>query len=241
MATFKVKAIILKRINFYEADRLITAFSEFKGKLIFIAKGIKKPLSKMAGHLELFNLVDLVLAEGRNFDLATQVEATKTFPKLRSNLKKMALAFYFAELVDQLTPEQQPHPKIFQLMNLILTRLDSQEDKLSQDTLLPYFVFNLLKDLGYLPELFQCVSCSKKLEESQNNYFSCQLGGVLDEQCHFKDHLSLKISPNIIKILRIIITRELEFWLKIKLTKEEEINLKKISEQYLHYILEFKF
>ena len=53
--SYKTEAIVLKRTNFGEADRLVTVFSQPRGKLVLLAKGIRRLTSRKKGHLELFN------------------------------------------------------------------------------------------------------------------------------------------------------------------------------------------
>ena len=66
--TFNTKAIILKREPFWEADTRVVVYSLEKGKLHLIARGTKKISSKLAGHLEPMNFVDLMVVRGKQFD-----------------------------------------------------------------------------------------------------------------------------------------------------------------------------
>ena len=70
--SYKATAIILKRTNFSEADRLITIFTKKHGKLTLIAKGIRKLTSRKKGHLELFTLAQLQIAKTKSIDIITE-------------------------------------------------------------------------------------------------------------------------------------------------------------------------
>jgi len=62
--TFHAQAVVLRHIEYGEADRILTLFSLERGKFQAIAKGVRKIKSRKAGHLEPFTYVSLFLAEG---------------------------------------------------------------------------------------------------------------------------------------------------------------------------------
>ncbi|MBE2222398.1 MAG: DNA repair protein RecO, partial [Anaerolineae bacterium] len=62
--TLRTEAIVLKRHNFGEADRLLTLYTREFGKMKAIAKGARKPQSRKTGHVELFMRSQFLLAEG---------------------------------------------------------------------------------------------------------------------------------------------------------------------------------
>src|SRR3990167_2736637 len=98
MPSYKTRGIIIKRSNFSEADRLVTIFSKDRGKIRAIAKGVRRPLSKLGGHIELFCLTNFVIAEGRNLDIISGAEIEKCFFDIRSGLDKTSTAFYLGEI-----------------------------------------------------------------------------------------------------------------------------------------------
>lgn len=69
MATYQTSAIILKRVDIFEADRLYHIYTESFGKIRTVAGGARKINSKLAGHLEPFNLVWAELITKKNGDL----------------------------------------------------------------------------------------------------------------------------------------------------------------------------
>jgi len=62
--SYKAEGIILKRINFSEADKILTIFTKRHGKVRAIAKGVRRLTSRKAGSVELFNQAGLFLLEG---------------------------------------------------------------------------------------------------------------------------------------------------------------------------------
>lgn len=150
--TYKTEGIILKRNNYGEADRILTIFSKHYGKIRVMAKGVRKLSSRKAGSLELFNQSILFLVKGRNLDLITEAQPLNLFKEWRKDLEKISSAYYFCELVDKLTPDNQPQPAVFDLLRQAFLKLKI----LSGPRLTREFEEKLLKELGFgVPEVLQ--------------------------------------------------------------------------------------
>lgn len=68
------RAIVLGRVNYGEADRIVTVLSEKSGKLTLLAKGVRKQKSKLAGGLEVFNINEITYIPGKK-EIATLVSS----------------------------------------------------------------------------------------------------------------------------------------------------------------------
>lgn len=145
MKTYKVEAIVLKRQNISEADKILTIFSKEKGKIKVLAKGVRKISSRRAGGLELFNHVSLVICEGKGLDSVSEANILNNYVVWRKDLRAVGVAFYLCELVDRLTVEGQDHDEVF---NLLLRSLEKNCTKNARKTIL-VFEEELLKHLGF--------------------------------------------------------------------------------------------
>lgn len=143
--TYKTEAIVLKRKNFGETDKFLTLYTKQNGKIRVIAKGIRRTTSRKAGSLELFNYCRLILAKGRNLDIITEVAVVDSFRSWRKNLIKVAVAFYFSELIDKLTPDGQENSKVFDLLREYLAKIGS----FGLAGLVRAFEEQLLEELGF--------------------------------------------------------------------------------------------
>src|SRR5436305_5617774 len=74
--SYPVEAIVLKRTDLGEADRVLTLLTPNKGKFHAIAKGIRRPISKKAGHLELLSHSQLQVALGRKDRKSTRLNSS---------------------------------------------------------------------------------------------------------------------------------------------------------------------
>ena len=171
---YRVLAIVLKRRDMGEADRLLTVLTRDRGKLTLLAKGVRRVASRKAGHIEPFTEVDILIARGRTFHLVTQAETTAAHRRLREDLWLSAWAYYVAELVDAFTQDDDPHELLFDLLAETLARLETTTDPA---LVARYFELHLLSFVGYQPQLFRCLECGELLEP-QVNFFSLESGGV---------------------------------------------------------------
>ena len=150
MNSYSVEGIVIKRHNLGEADKLITLFTPDHGKITVMAKGIRKLSSKRAGSLELFNLVKAAIVKGRgDLDTLTEVQTLHTFSSWRKHLGRVTLAYQLAEVVDKLTPDRQPHPRVFEILKNSLSQIGNL--KIDWKTKIDQWLLNILIDLGYWP------------------------------------------------------------------------------------------
>ena len=220
MPIYKTKGIILRSRDLGETDRIITILTQKKGKISAIAKGIRRPGAKFSGNLELFCYSDLVLAEGRDLDIVTSAESINCFKSFREDLKKTAIAFYVVELTDKLTGEKVQFTRI---LNLILETFNKLETKTDLDLLKTYFMLNLIEELGFKPELTNCLKCHLKPKKP---CFSSKEGGLLCHNCVKIDPAAIPISITAIKVLRLFLERNL----KVIDRLPKDINKKEIDK-----------
>jgi len=143
--TYKTEGFILKQRPFGEADRLLTVYSKHYGKIRCLAKGVRRLKSRKAGSLELFSLSNLFFAKGKNLDLITEAVLVNNFSSWRQDLARVGVAFYFVELVDKLSAEEQPNKQVFDLLEKSFLRL--KEANLA--SLVQEFERELLASLGF--------------------------------------------------------------------------------------------
>lgn len=163
MATYKVDALILKKKNYKEADRIITIFSRGVGKMDVRAKGVRRSQSRLAGHLETFSYANLLLAEGRTFDIVTQANLYEGFGAIRRELARMAEAFSAFELLDAITPSGYKDSSLFDFILDYLRELEKVPEK-RIPVLRQSFEIRLIDVLGFLPNLVHCSECGSAFE-----------------------------------------------------------------------------
>jgi len=231
---YQTEAIIIKKTKLGEADRILTLYTPHLGKIQAVAKGVRRPRSKMAGHLELLTHSQVWLARGRNLDTITGSQTINSFLPLKSDLWLTSCALYAIELVDQFTADQIEDYPLFQLLLETMHRLCQAGDN---ELALRYFELHLLNEVGYRPQLQQCVSCHLPLEPV-TNWFCPSAGGMLCSNCSLNQPLTYPLSVNALKVLRFFQGSDYDTVRKLKMNSELSQELEEVMRHYLKYLLE---
>lgn len=195
MGLYKTEAIVLGYRLLGEADKILTLFSPQQGKIHAVARGVRRPRSRLLGGTQLFTHSNFLILEGRNLDNISQCEIKESFHALRTNLEYMAYGLYFAELIRASTPLEDKNRELFNFLLKTQRVLPGWQDP---EVLKFIYEIKLMALQGFAPELFCCVSCGGKL--SGQIRFSPPLGGVVCGQCHHQGGVVL--SPEVLMTLR---------------------------------------
>ena len=149
--SYKTEAIILKRRNFGEADRILTIFTKYNGKITVKAPGVRRITSRRSSHIELLNLSIFTLYKSSKtfFHIVTEAQTLEDFSPIKDNLEKIGYAYYICELINGLCPENQENRSVFFLLKNVLGKLAAEEDSCK---LISYFEKDLLRILGFWQE-----------------------------------------------------------------------------------------
>ena len=231
---YKTTAIVLRHRKLGEADKILTLFTANRGKLDAVAKGVRRPTSKLAGHVEPLTYSTFLLAQGRELDIVTQAEILEPLTPLRENLERLGRGLYAAELVDRFTPDRQESYPLFRLLLETLRRLAARDDL---DLVLRYFEVHLLHELGYRPQLDRCVSCEGALEPT-TNFWSAASGGVLCPACAADDPLARELSLGALKVLRLLQRSGFGDAARVRIAAGLALELERHLREYILYVLE---
>ncbi len=232
--TYQTEAIIIKKTRLGEADSILTLYTPDLGKIQGFAKSLRKPKSKMAGHLELLTHSLVSLARGRNLDTITGSQTINSFLPLKSNLELTSYALYATELVNQFTADHvENHP----LFRSLLETMEQLCQTGKSELVLRYFELQLLNEVGYRPQLQQCVTCRHPLKPVINS-FCPGAGGVLCPDCCQSEPLSRPLSVNALKVLRLLQNSDYGTVSRLALNRELSHELEAVIRDYLKYHLE---
>lgn len=198
--SIRTEGVILRRRDFGEKDRILTVFTRKLGRVGLIAKGVRNPSSRKAGHLETFMRSSLLIGRGRNLHILTQAEVIDEYPVLRESLTGIGYGSYVVELVDAFTYEEGSHLALYRLLISTLERLNQGEPP---DLVLRYYELRILELVGFRPELFRCVGCTRAVQE-EDQFLSGRLGGVICPRCAESSPPEARraISSRVLKYLR---------------------------------------
>lgn len=232
--TTRAEAIVLRTMEYAEADKILTLYTPTLGKVHAIAKGVRRPTSRMGGHLDLFAHATILLVHGRTLDIVTQGQGLHAFTQLRHDLDRLAKACYAVELVDRFTEDHNPAPDLFRLLLRALERIDSGTRPAA--TLL-LFTLHLLSLSGYRPQLHRCVTCEHTIEPG-SNAFDSELGGVLCPQCAPAHATARPISDTALKLLRNLQTRGEALLQLTAIPAAAQSEAEEVIGRYVQYLLD---
>lgn len=234
MVIIKTQGIVIKRINFGEADKIITLLTKDRGKIRVVAKGVRKPKARLAGFLDLFHYNEYLIAEGRNLDIITSASTVENWHGINQSLQQVALAYYMAETIDKLIEETQEIGDVFDLIYFNFRTLHQNEINLN--VLKSFFEINIVSALGYKPELEKCIECNQTIQKDA--WFSFALGGILDSSHKNNDLLALPLSLSDLKILKGMYINNVQELQSVNWVDKISPQLSKISNGFLNYIID---
>jgi len=188
--TFVTDAINIKSYPLSENDNIVVMFSKDKGLIKGIAKGVKKPKSKLGARMQALVCNKLMLNEGRNLDVIKEAQAINPFNKLRHSLEKLNYSIYITEIIGNFCKENTDdtddiNKDIYELFYKTLENISNAEDNVHIMLSVIRFQLKFMRMIGFGVELSHCLRCSAPIEEE--SYFSIENGGVTCRHCFQED------------------------------------------------------
>ncbi len=158
----KTKAIVLSRRNCNDYDSLISCYSLDFGKICLLAKGLKRPKAKLAGHLEPLNIIDLMIIKGRERDYIGSAISEDSFLNIKRNYYLVDIAGRSINFLNGLIFQNQADYSIFLILKDFLAELNNLKDNDKKaEVYLIFFQLRLLDILGYDFDFSHCSVCNK--------------------------------------------------------------------------------
>jgi DNA repair protein RecO (recombination protein O) len=232
---FRTDAIILRRQDFKEYDRLVTLFTPEYGKFTVVAKGVRRPTGRNTGHVELFTCTRMLIARGRDLGVLNQSEMTDSFLTIREDLERAAYAHHVVELLDRFTEPEEAHPELYGLLLDTIARIADRAADLR--IVARHYELSLLALVGFQPELFDCVIGHESLEPL-DQYFSAFDGGAICPEHAENNPHALPMSLPALKVLRFMQQEPFEMCHKLQLNGVLHLELERILHSYIVFLLE---
>ena len=243
MPVYKAEAIVLRQQTLGEADRIVTLFTREYGKLRAVAKGVRRPTSRLGGRIEPFTHVRLLLARGRTLDVIAQAEIVGAFAGVRADLIRSAYAAYVAELIDRGLADRDQHEEIFALTRNALDELEGAREDDAELAVLS-FALRLAGLLGYQPETAACVECGRSLPHTRGAVegwaFSPLRGGALCSTCRPEDPEAIVASPGLLAMFDYLARAAGTQSSRLKMTPTQRGDLARLVQTHLEHRWEVK-
>jgi len=220
---------VLRKLDYGEADRIFTLLTSTHGKVGAIAKGVRRPQSKLGPSLELYGHVDVLLARGRGeLDVVAQVERVPGY-RIEGDVERMAHAALIAELAERVCEDRHPVDGVYELAVMAMEELARESDPRRASA---WFLLSALDLLGYAPQLVACVSCEKPLA-AKPAAFSAEAGGFLCDSCALPAMDPVPLAT--IKVLRLMASGDLATYRRLKLDDPLMASIEGVLQAQLEY------
>lgn len=232
--------IVLREVNYKESDKILTILTTDLGKITVTARGCRKHRKDGSGISAVSQLLvwsELTIKDFRGRWLLADGSTGMDFRRMRSDLDRLALASYFAELVENLVQEDTPSPDILALLLNILYALDTLDKPLP--LVKSAFELRLLSLAGFAPMLDCCAICKK--EQPEYPRLSLRNAVLHCRDCRSGDGISMPIEGGALEAMRHILSCDRKKLLSFRLGGVGEKQLSDASEAFLLTQMEHGF
>ncbi|MDQ0858342.1 DNA repair protein RecO [Bacillus sp. V2I10] len=222
----KCEGIVIRTNDYGETNKIVTIYTRELGKVGVMARGAKKPNSRLTSSTQLFTYGYFLFQKSSGLGGLQQGETISSMRGIREDIFLTAYASYAAELLDKSTEQNEPNPFLFELFSQTLQLLNEGVDP---DVLLFIFEMKIVNVLGLYPQLDSCVNCSSK---DGTFHFSIRENGFICHRCFGADPYRLQISQATAKLLRLFYYFDLERLGKVTVKSETKAELKLVIDSY---------
>jgi DNA repair protein RecO (recombination protein O) len=222
----KCEGIVIRTTDYGETNKIVTLYTREWGKIGVMARGAKKPNSRLSAITQLFTHGYFLVSRGSGLGSVQQGERISSFRSIGKDIFLTAYASYIVELTDKCTEDKKPNPFHFELLFQTVNYLNEGYDPV---ILMHIYEMKMLNSMGLYPILNQCSVCG-----STDGHFSFSIreGGFICERCLGKDPYHIKISQVTVKLLRLFYYFDLSRLGNISVKEETKAELKNVITAY---------
>lgn len=233
---FRTHALILRRRDFGESDRILTVLTPNHGRRDVIAKGARTPASRRTGHVELYTMAEMQIGVGRELDVAASATLVKPWLPLRENLQRGAYAAYASELLIRFTGDAGDEPaSLFDLLDMAFEAIANDPDP---RLAVRYYEMRLLEIVGFRPQLQTCVITQTEIKP-RDQYYSYEGGGVVSPEAAQRGGGALvPLSLDALKVMRYLQRTPYDEVRVLRVGAALHTELERVLQGYIVYLLE---
>ncbi len=238
MPGFSTPAILIRRVDYGDADLILHFLTLEHGKISSVAKNAKKSVKRFSGVLELFYVLDIVCNKGKGkLHVLKEASVRHPFFNIRSDIEKTAYASYWAQLIHEWMEEGQKEPRIFGLFQKVLNLLDNK--MMAPEVLSIVFQIKFLSISGIYPNFDQCGQCGLPLDKiiGDTLIFNLGKGSLKCGSCAPKSERDFLISRGAVKQLKWITEKPAEKIFRIRFSNQVQRESLSFLETFVPYHL----
>ena len=202
-------AIVLRRVNYRDNDRMVTLLSPSRGRIDAMIRNCRKPKSHNLNAAELFALGDYMLHETGGHIMVTSVHLIETFYPLRSDYTRLTCGTWLLSLAEAVAEPEQEQQELFMLLLHTLSRLAFSDQPWKP--LLSGFLLHFSACQGFKPRLNHCCLCGRPLAEEPPLFFDAAEGGLCCGNCR-RTRDQVPLTPEQVRWMRRALTEGSASW-----------------------------
>lgn len=246
----KLRGLVLREVKIGEADKLLSLVCEGVGRIDVSGKGVRSLKSPHMAATQIFAYSSFVLRKGKKYYYIAESELIEPFFGLRSDLDRLSLASYIADVVLDLIPEGVADDDLLRLALNTFFAL-SEKKNIPFRQVKGAFEMKAADIAGFCPDLSFCMRCGT--DSHREMYLDVMNGGIVCGDCRTPVILEnaredsgtamihLKLTPSVLAALRYIFAADEKRFLSFTLEKEELKLFSNVCERYLLDHLEHGF
>ncbi|SIT82282.1 DNA repair protein RecO [Edaphobacillus lindanitolerans] len=200
----KWEGIILRTGPYGESNKVVTMLTREAGKISAMARGAKKPASRLAGVTQPFTHGLYLVRSGRGMGTLQSGDPLEPMRFLHQDITAAAYASYIAELMDRLVEDGRPAPAEF---GLLLQAFHAINEEYDPEAITLFVEWKMLPVAGVYPVLHQCANCGATEGEFA---YSFRENGFLCHRCFELDRHLVRLSPAQVRLIRTFYTVPIE-------------------------------
>lgn len=222
----KCEGIVIRINDYGETNKIVTLYTREWGKVGVMARGAKKPSSRLAAVTQPFTYGNYLVQTGRGLGGLQQGEIISSMKAIKEDIFLTAYASYIAELTDKSTEDRKANPFLFELFYQALNYIN---EGLDPEVIMLIYEMKMLNTLGLYPVLDKCSVCGS----TEGRYsLSIREGGLICHRCAEKDPYRFDVSQVTIKLLRVFYYIDLNRLGNISIKEVTKSNLRKVIDSY---------
>lgn len=230
------QGLVLREVNYKESDKILTVLTQELGKITVSARASRKKGGGISAAAQMLVWSEMTLYEYRQRWSLKEAVTQREFRGVRENLDQFALACYFAEVVDQLAPEQLPAPELLALILNALYALETLDRP--QALIKAAFELRAMCLAGYEPMLQGCAVCGRAPEQP---CFHLREGILHCKDCPAGVGESVPLCPDSLAAMNHIIQAPAKRLYSFRLGQEAQQRLSQVCEGFLLTQLDRRF
>lgn len=229
MRFYKTNGLIYKIAEYKDFDSILSILSPEFGKISVVARGARRPKSRKASHIDIFNFNSFSLNKGKGLDYVSETKNLENFRLFRN--KYPFYLFYLAELIDKIEVDENDAEQIYHLIYFSLTIADENDFK----KFIAIIELRLLRIVGFEPELNYFLDSEKSFELKDKFYFSYEVPGYRS-----RGEKETQVVSEVIKCQRFFLNEKLENQKRLTIDENTLNKILSINKVWLQNTLDIK-